>query len=112
MPGFEFWVAGTQISCETTPVPSPQEFLCLRNALRESGLINFEERGPVQIPPCFAVQRPLSNNWSSTGASPRYAKTRRLPCLADLLSRSTCQGEECVRRRERTTSAFEPNTLL
>src|SRR6266853_5356633 len=46
--------------CETVkqlPCPYHKCFLCLRNALRDSGLINLKERGPVQIPPCFAVQR-------------------------------------------------------
>jgi hypothetical protein len=37
--------------------PSCKCFLCLRNALRESGVINLKQRSPVQIPPRSEVQR-------------------------------------------------------
>jgi len=37
------------------PCPCPKCFLCLRNALWESGLINLKERSLVQTPPRSAV---------------------------------------------------------
>jgi len=39
------------------PCPYHKCFLCLRNAVWESGLINLKERGLVQIPPRSAAQR-------------------------------------------------------
>ena len=37
------------------PCPYHECFLCLRNALRESGVINLKERSLVQIPPRSAA---------------------------------------------------------
>jgi hypothetical protein len=37
------------------PCPCHKCFLCLRNALRESSVINRKERGLLQIPPRAAV---------------------------------------------------------
>ena len=38
------------------PCPYHKCFLCLRNAVRESGVIDLKERSLVQIPPRSAVQ--------------------------------------------------------
>jgi len=71
-----------------------------------------DEAEPVMGEKLWALYSLFVRTWSSAdGATSVNAKTRRLCCLADLLSRPTCYGEQRVSGYQRTTSAFEPKDV-